>query len=192
VVVVSRSCPATRLPWARGRRSCGVTVGNVGFVSSNNVRLNQLPQAGILQATLKLTWSASPGSRSSLNRSWLPVSCGIQQQIPRKEIALRSAGSPSSTFAEPVEITRIALRSAGSLSSTFAEPKEALLPGDGNESINLCLVGQSPKYNLRNVERREVQCNVTVSGSIFVGKSWHWKLGSSAASVLLLDAWLPN
>jgi hypothetical protein len=74
------------------------------------------------------------------------VSCGIQQQIPRKETALRSAGS---------------------LSSAFAEPKEALLPGDGNESNNLCLVRQSPKYNLRNdVERREVQCNVTVSGSI--------------------------
>jgi hypothetical protein len=69
VVVVSRSCLATRLPWARDLRSCGVTVGNVGFVSSNNVRLNQLPQADILQATLQLTQTILLGSCSSLNRS---------------------------------------------------------------------------------------------------------------------------
>ena len=32
--VVSRLCLATRLPWARGPCSCGVTVGSVGFVVS--------------------------------------------------------------------------------------------------------------------------------------------------------------
>ena len=78
---VFRSCLAARLPWARGRRPCDVTVGNVGFVTLLCCRSPQLGYYSVASV-------ATRASRSRLSRHGGTGVNPLAQLVPQASILL--------------------------------------------------------------------------------------------------------